>query len=102
MHGNLVVGAAVVPARLAPCSGSIHSTSGTSWSTESEGFLQPALCHTSPSYNYSYSLASVRGETEAQRSKRLACGPLAKVGKEINSQPVLQPLLHCPQAYLVI
>lgn len=96
MRGSLAVGAAAAPARLAPCSGSIHSTSGPSWSTEREGFPQPALGHTSPSYNYSYRLASIRGETEAQQSKRLAWGPLAKVGKEINIQPVLQPLLHCP------
>lgn len=101
MRGSLVVGAAEVPAHLAPCSGSIHSTSGTSWSTENEGFPQPALCHTS-SYNYNYRRASFRGETEAQQSKRLAQNPLAKVGKEVNIQPVLQPLFHCHQAYLVI
>lgn len=66
------MGAAEAPARLAPCSGNIRSTSGTSWNAEGEGFPQPALCHTSSSYNYSYRLASFRGETEAQWSKMLA------------------------------
>lgn len=96
------MGAAEAPARPALCSGSTHSTSGTSWSTESEGFPQPALCHTSPSCSHNYRLASLSGETEAQQSQRLAWGPLAKGGKEMNIQQFSSLYSIAYQAYLVI